>query len=50
MIMEKTGMTWNEIIYKRSWANIRRCLADSPRLVRGKQNSGNKKIKGLDEI
>lgn len=44
-------MSWDEIIYKRSWANIRRCLADSPRIVKVKGNGKKrKKIKGFDEL
>ncbi|SFQ27051.1 hypothetical protein SAMN04515674_12154 [Pseudarcicella hirudinis] len=33
-IMEKTGMSWNEIFYKRSWVAITMLLADSPRTVK----------------
>ncbi|WP_313234231.1 hypothetical protein [Sphingobacterium multivorum] len=49
--MEKTNLTWDEILYRRSWSNIRRGLADSPRLVRSSANGKTKKkIKGLDEL
>ncbi|SJN38262.1 hypothetical protein FM120_11105 [Sphingobacterium faecium PCAi_F2.5] len=42
-------MSWDEIVYKRSWSNIRRGLADSPRLIKS-SGKKKKKIKGLDEL
>lgn len=30
MIAEKTGWSYREILYKRSWINIRMMLADAP--------------------
>lgn len=42
-------MGWDEILYKRSWINIRRGLADSPRLV-SEAKKTKKKLKGLDEL
>lgn len=33
-IMEKTGLSYNELMYKISWVTIQMMLADSPRLVK----------------
>ena len=32
MIMKELHMSWDEILYKRSWINIKMMLADAPRL------------------
>ncbi|MES2651266.1 MAG: hypothetical protein V4663_05970 [Bacteroidota bacterium] len=34
MIMEKLGMSWYEIMWKRSWINIEMMLADAPRMAK----------------
>lgn len=44
MIMKETGMSWDEVLYKRSWINIRMLLADAPRLEGNSKSSSNKKI------
>ena len=44
MIMKETGMSWDEVLYKRSWINIRMLLADAPRLGGNSKSSSNKKI------
>ena len=43
MIMEKTHMTWHEVMWKRSWANIQMMLGDAPKMVR---STGEKEISG----
>lgn len=48
MVAEKTGWSWDEILYKRSWINVRMMLADAPRL--GKASKKRRKLKGLDEL
>lgn len=36
MIMEKTNMSWHEVMWKRSWVNILMMFADAPKTVRKK--------------
>lgn len=37
MVMKETGMSWNELMWRRSWINIQMMLADAPKLIRGKK-------------
>ncbi|WP_149913494.1 hypothetical protein [Sphingobacterium cavernae] len=45
--MKETGMSWDEILYKRSWINIKMLLADAPRVQMTNKKSGdtNKSLK-----
>ena len=33
MIMEKTNMSWHEVLWKRSWINVLMMFADAPKSV-----------------
>ncbi|WP_437918444.1 hypothetical protein [Sphingobacterium sp. LRF_L2] len=50
--MEKTTLTWDEILYRRSWTNIKRGLADSPRMVKAGdiRTKKRRRFKGIDEL
>lgn len=43
MIMKETGMSWDDVLYKRSWINIKMLLADAPRLNKASKTGHNKK-------
>ncbi|WP_124559410.1 hypothetical protein [Pedobacter sp. KBW01] len=36
MIMEKTGMSWYELMWRRSWVNVLMMFADAPKTIRKK--------------
>ena len=46
---KETGCSWDEILYKRSWINIRMMLADAPRVQRS-NGKKKQKLKGFDEL
>lgn len=46
MVMKETGMTWQHIMWQRSWLNIQMMIADAPGLK--KQSSTTKKVAGKD--
>jgi len=43
-IMEKTGLTWNQVMYELSWVTVKMMLADSPKSV--KKSELNRKMSG----
>lgn len=43
MVMKETGMSWDEVLYVRSWVNIRMLLADAPRLTKVSNNNNTTK-------
>jgi hypothetical protein len=36
-LMKELNLTWDEIMWRRSWINIEMMLADSARMVKGKE-------------
>lgn len=45
LIMKETGMSWGEIMWKRSWITIQWMLDDAPKVIRTAKN-GEKNISG----
>lgn len=44
LVAEKTGWSYNEIVYKRSWINIRMMLADAPGTKYAKKGKSGRKL------
>jgi len=45
LIMKETHMSWNEIMWRRSWITVQWMLDDAPKVIRTKVN-GEKTISG----
>lgn len=49
-IMKELHMDWDEILYKRSWINIKMMLADAPRLSKRSKKPESKTDKEIIPI
>lgn len=49
LIAEKTGWSYKEILYKRSWINIRMMLADAPGTRYAKKGTAGKELVMIED-